>query len=138
MTLELADYIVLSITAITAVLGLFIGFSGTLAFLSGTLLAAACGYFAWAPSADLIANSWLRALAVGIASLLVFGLVRFVVRKCVHGLVAQPGDAIFGALTSALSGALVSLGVVGLLSLSLGCEAARSELLEKALNLLGR
>lgn len=138
MTLELADYIILSITVITAVFGLFIGFSGTLAFLSGALAAVACGFLAWGPSADLILNSGLRALAVGIASLLVFGLVRFVVKKCVHGLVAQPGDAIFGALTSALSGALVSLGVVGLLFLSLGCEAARSGLLEKALNLLGR
>lgn len=138
MTLEPADYVVLSTTVITAVFGLFIGFSGTLAFFAGALLAVACGFFAWDPSADLIANSWLRALAVGVASLLVFGLVRFVVKKSVHGFVAQPGDAILGALVSALTGATVSLGVVGLLFLSLGWEAARSVLLEKALSLLGR
>lgn len=138
MSLEIADYVVLSTAVITAVFGLFIGFSGTLAFLSGALSAVACGFFAWEPSAELIANSWLRALAVGIASLLVFGLVRFVVKRGVHGLVAQPGDAIFGAITSALSGAIVSLGVVGLCFLSFGWQAARSELLETVLDWVGR
>ena len=81
-----------------AVVGLFIGFSGALAFLVSTAAAIAFGYFAWGPITPSIPSVPLRGLVVGLAALLVLGLVRWIIKKCVHGLIAQPGDAIFGAL----------------------------------------
>ena len=39
--------------------------------------------------------------------LLVFGLVRIVVKKLVNGLLSQPSDALFGMLTGAVFGLLI-------------------------------
>ena len=112
MELTIPDYGILAMTAAGAVIGLFIGVSGALAFLAGAVAASVAGCFAWPLSADFISHVWLRGIAVGVVSLLAFGIVRWLVKKVVHGLVAQPGDALLGSLLAALTGAVVSLGVV--------------------------
>lgn len=112
MDLRLPDYAILAVTLGAAVCGLFVGFSGALGFLTGAVSALATGYFAWPLSADFIASAWLRGLAVGLVSLLVFGLVRWLTKKFVHGLVAQPGDALLGMLFAALAGFGVVAGIV--------------------------
>jgi len=78
--------------------GLFIGFSGSLAFLAGGVSAVVAARFGWALSAGFIESPWGRAAAVAVGAILVFGIVRWLVRKFVHGLVAQPGDALLGAV----------------------------------------
>lgn len=98
MELSAPVWIDLGGALIGAVIGLFIGFSGALAFLFGTAAAVGAAYFSWEMAADFVSQTPLRALAVGLLALVVFGAVRWVVRKCVHGIVAQPGDSIFGAL----------------------------------------
>lgn len=138
MALTGADYVVLAVTLGGAVIGLFIGFSGALAFLCGTAAAAAAGTFAFPMLASEIANVWVRGAAVGLGGLIVFGLVRLIVKKLVHGLVAQPGDAIFGSLTAAVSSFAVASSVVWLLGTLTGESAFASSLLQKVLACVGR
>lgn len=139
MELTIPDYAILAMTVGGAVIGLFIGVSGALAFLAGAVAAGAAGCFAWPLSADFINAVWLRGIAVGVASLLVFGIVRWLVKKFVHGLVAQPGDALLGSFLSALTGAVVSLGVVwGLGYFFPDSPELASVFLERVLVLVGK
>ena len=117
---------------------IFIGFSGALAFLCGAAASAAAGTFAFPLLATEIANVWARGAVVGLGGLLVFGLVRLIVKKLVHGLVAQPGDAIFGSLTAAASSFAVVLAVVWLLATLTGEPVFTSALLKKVLACVGR
>lgn len=105
--LQLADYILCGLTIVAAVTGLFRGFSGTLAFALAAAAAAASGSFGWTYSATLTNVVWQRGAGVLVASLVVFGIVRLIVKKIVNGLLAQPSDAILGALVGAALGMAV-------------------------------
>ena len=50
-----------------------------------------------------------------VIGLVAFGIVRMIIRKIVHGMLAQPADAIFGALVAAVSGFALAVGAVFLL-----------------------
>lgn len=102
-----ADYVILAFTGAMAVLGLFRGLSGTVAFLAATSAASLAATFGWGFSAAHFEVFWQRAAAVGVGTLIVFGLVRMIVRKFVNVLLAQPGDAIFGFLSGLVLGAIV-------------------------------
>lgn len=109
MTPAPADYVIAAVALAAAILGLFGGFSGALAFLAGVAGAAATARFGHGFLAQYIATDWMCLLATGLASLVAFGLARLVVKKTVHGLLAQPGDAVFGALTAGATGGFVAL-----------------------------
>lgn len=111
-----ADYVIMSVSVIAGIAGLFIGFSGTMAFLAATVVSALAGKLAWAMSADYLATNWTRGLATVIASLLIFGLVRWGVRRIVNGLLRQPADSIFGFLVGAITGIVLSTIVVYLIN----------------------
>ena len=98
------DYVIGGLVVIMAVTGLFRGFSGTLGFAAASAAAAFAGSFGWGYSATLTDVTWQRAAGVLVASLLVFGLVRMIVKKLVNGLLAQPTDALLGAAIGALLG----------------------------------
>ena len=102
-----ADYALCGITVVMAVLGLFRGFSGTLAFVLAAIAAAFAGSFGWAYSASVTNVLWQRGAGVLVVTLLAFGFVRLVVKKLVNGLLAQPSDAILGFLTGAALGAFI-------------------------------
>ena len=102
-----ADYALCGLTVVMAVLGLFRGFSGTLAFVLAVLAAAFAGSFGWTYSASVTAVAWRRAAGTLVAALLVFGLVRLIVKRLVNGLLAQPSDALFGFLIGAALGVLL-------------------------------
>ena len=108
--LQPADWAVLALTLVLAVLGLFRGFSGTLAFLLAVAVAAFAATFGWTYSANFTDVVWMRGAGVLTATLVTFGLVRLVVKKLVNGLLSQPSDAIFGFLIGALIGALALVG----------------------------
>ena len=105
--LQPADYVLCGFTIVAAVTGLFRGFSGTLAFALASAAAAASGSFGWAYSATLTDVVWQRGAGVLVATLLVFGLVRLIVKRIVNGLLAQPSDALLGALVGAALGVAV-------------------------------
>ena len=107
LELQTADYVLCGLTIVAAVTGLFRGFSGTLAFALASAAASLVGSFGWAYSATLTDVAWQRGAGVLVASLLAFGIVRLVVKKLVNGLLAQPSDAILGALVGAALGAAV-------------------------------
>ena len=110
MELLPADYVVGGIVVVTAVLGLFRGFSGTLAFFIACAAAAVTGAFGWPYSASFTPVAWMRAAGTLVAVLLAFGIVRLIVKRLVNGLLAQPTDAIFGFLVGAAFGAAVLIG----------------------------
>jgi len=112
MTWFFADYVLLSVAAIAGIIGLFMGFSGALAFLAAAVVSALAGRFGWAIVGEYFTTTWSCALATIILVLLVFGLVRWLVRKVVGGLLRQPADAIFGFLTAAVTG--FGLGLIAI------------------------
>lgn len=93
-----------------AVTGLFRGFSGTLAFVLAVASAALVGSFVWPYSVGFTDVVWMRGAGTLVATLLAFGIVRLIVKKLVNGLLAQPSDALFGALVGAMLGVLVLVG----------------------------
>ena len=107
MQLLPADYVLGGITLVMAVTGLFRGFSGTLAFMLATVAAAGAGFFGWPYSASFTPVLWMRGAGTLVGVLLVFGLVRLIVKKLVGGLLAQPSDALFGAVIGSLVGVLL-------------------------------
>ncbi len=107
MALQPADYLAGGLVIVLAVMGLFRGLSGALAFLAGAVAAAAAAVFGWPLSAAWLAEPWLRGVATLVATLFVFGLVRLLVKKLVNGLLSQPSDAIFGFLAGVLVGLLL-------------------------------
>lgn len=131
-----ADYVILGVAAVAAVFGLIGGFSGALAFLAGTVGAAAAGRLAWYASLDWFDASWARALASLALALVAFGLARKVVRLVVHNILAQPGDAIFGFLVAGASGFALALTAAYLLVLS-SLWPVESALLDWAQALVG-
>ena len=114
MTLAPPDYVILALAAGGAVTGLFIGLSGALAFFVGAVGAGFAATFCWPLSASYFESGMTRGVAVAIASLVAFWIVRMVVRRTVKVALAQPGDAIFGAIAAALSGLAAGLGVIWL------------------------
>ena len=105
--LQIADYALCGLALVMAVTGLFRGFSGTIAFALASAAAAAVGSFGWTWSATLPDVAWQRGAGVLVAALLAFGIVRLIVKKLVNGLLAQPSDAILGALVGAALGVTV-------------------------------
>lgn len=103
MELLPADYVICALALTAAVLGLFRGFSGTLAFLAALASGGATAFLSWTSSADLTDVVWMRGVGVLVLSLLAFGIVRILVKKAVNGLLAQPTDAIFGFLIGVAS-----------------------------------
>lgn len=112
MTTELlpADYALCALAVAMAVTGLFRGFSGTLGFALALVAAIFCGTFAWSYSQTLTDVVWQRAGGTLVAALIVFGIVRLVVKRLVNGLLAQPTDALLGFLVGTLLAAGVILG----------------------------
>ena len=107
MELLPADYALCGLTLVLAVTGLFRGFSGTLAFVLATASAVLAGMFGWTYSESFTPVLWMRGAGTLVGTLLVFGLVRMIVKKLVNGLLAQPSDALFGMAIGALCGAVV-------------------------------
>ena len=105
-----ADYALCGLTVVMAVSGLFRGFSGTLGFALATAAAAFAALGGWSYSPRLTPVLWMRAAGTLVAALLVFGLVRLLVKKVVNGLLAQPADAVFGFLTGIGLGVALLLG----------------------------
>ena len=104
---QIADWILCGLAVVTAVTGLFRGFSGTLGFAVGTCAAFFAATFGWTLSADFTEVLWMRGAGVLVVTLLVFGFVRLVVKKLVNGLLAQPTDALAGALVGLALAALL-------------------------------
>ena len=101
---QMADWAIVAFTIVAAVTGLFRGFSGTLAFLLACAAGVVASSLGWGFSETFADAVWMRVAGTLVFTLLVFGLVRYIVRKVVNGLLAQPADAIFGFISGAAFG----------------------------------
>ena len=107
MQLLPADYALMAVTAVAALTGLFRGLSGTIAFALASGAAVFAASFGWPWSAQLTSVVWQRVGMVAVATLLTFGLVRWLTRRFVNKMLSQPSDAILGLLAGAAIGALL-------------------------------
>jgi len=107
-----ADYVIGIVTLAAAILGLFGGFSGALAFCAGLIAAVLAGKLGHSFIAAFFSAEWAVIVATLVVSLLAFGLARLLVKRVVKGLLAQPADAIFGGLVAALTGTAGSILVI--------------------------
>lgn len=107
--LLVGDYCLIVIGVFFAIMGLFKGLSGNLAFLVSLLASSIVARPLWNYLSAVLESLPLRIVAILIVSLLFFGLVRLVVKKCINGLLAQPADAIFGFISGAAIGLLLAL-----------------------------
>lgn len=98
-----ADYVICALALAAAVLGLFRGFSGTLAFLAAVAAGGIVSFLCWKYSSGFLEHDWMRGAVTLVSSLVAFGIVRVLVKKTVNGLLAQPSDAVFGALAGLAS-----------------------------------
>ena len=138
MQLATADYVILGATLAAAILGLFGGFSGALAFLAGVGAGSAAVRFSWSSLEARIQRPWALALAALAIALVAFGIARMLVKKTVNKLLAQPADAIFGAIVSAVAG--FGLSVAGTyLAARIGGEDlnVESSILVEVLSIVG-
>lgn len=106
---QIADYVLCALVLMLATLGLFRGFSGTLGFVLALTAALFTAFFGWMYSPVLTSVVWQRGGGVLLLTLLVFGLVRLIVKKLVNGLLAQPSDALFGCLLGVAIGVAILL-----------------------------
>ena len=103
------DYALCGAAALFAVLGLFRGFSGVFAFLVASVATAFASVWLWPHVAALSGMMWLRVIIAVFAGVVVFGVVRILVKKVVNGLLAQPVDAFAGLSIGILCGVLMLL-----------------------------
>lgn len=133
MALESSDYVMLGVSLAAAILGIFGGFSGALAFLAGVCAAVGALRFGWDFLAERIMTTWLLVAAALVVALIAFGVVRLIVKKSVKNLLAQPADAIFGALTEAMAAFAAALAAAYALETVLEIPVG-SRLLQEALS----
>ena len=133
MALESSDYVILGVSLAAAILGIFGGFSGALAFLAGVCAAVGALRFGWDFLAEHIMTPWLLVAAALVVALIAFGVVRLIVKKSVKNLLAQPADAIFGALTAAIAAFAAALAAAYALETVLEIPVG-SRLLQEALS----
>ena len=133
-----ADYVILGATIVAAIFGLFGGFSGALAFLAGGVAASAAVRFGWGLLEQHISNTWLLALAALAVALVAFAIARLIVKKTVNKMLAQPADAVFGALVAAVAGFALSLSALYALNRFGGGDLhADSAILKEVLSIVG-
>ncbi|MBO6166962.1 MAG: CvpA family protein [Kiritimatiellae bacterium] len=101
------DWVLAGFVLSMAVMGLFRGFSGTLAFMAAIAVASVAGFKAWELAPNWLGPLWMCGAATLIVVLIVFGIVRLIVKKIVNGILAQPSDAVFGFVAGAVAGLVV-------------------------------
>lgn len=107
MVLQAADYAIIAFTSVMAIMGLFRGLSGMIAFIAATVVSVFAASFGWTYSAEFSEVVWIRAIGDLVATLIVFGLIRLIIKKAVNGILSQPSDSIFGMFLGLISGTLV-------------------------------
>lgn len=105
MVFQAADYAIVAFTVIMTIMGLFRGLSGMIAFVAASVVSVFAANLGWNLSADFFEVIWVRAIADLVATLIVFGLVRLIIKKTVNGILSQPSDSIFGMIIGGLFGA---------------------------------
>ena len=110
MELLPGDYAILALAFAFGLTGFFRGLSGTLAFFVSLAAAIVTGFVAWPLSANWTQAVWMRGVGVLVLTLLVFGLIRIVIKKLVNKLLSQPSDSLFGLLVGVALAALVAVG----------------------------
>lgn len=103
------DWALGAVTLFLSVMGIFRGFSGTLALVAAGATGTTVAMFFWGYLTRWEMQTWVRGAIALTISLLAFGCIRAIVKKVVNGLLAQPADAIFGFAVGLVVSALLVL-----------------------------
>lgn len=109
MTLLEGDYAIIGITAVMAIMGLWRGLSGMVAFISATACAIFAATYGWDLTANYLSIDWQRGIADFVATLVIFAIFRFVIKNTINKMLTQPSDSIFGLVAALLIGAVIVL-----------------------------
>lgn len=96
MQLQVADYIYLVAAAFFVIAGLFRGLSGFFAFVAALVASAALSFYFWPVICLKFGDVFLRSAVTAVGAILVFGIVRFVVKFVLRKIISQPSDSIVG------------------------------------------
>jgi uncharacterized membrane protein required for colicin V production len=97
--LLILDWLFIAIALIFSITGAFRGLSGTIAFVAAFSVSLASYYYFWPLSSEYFDSVPVRILVVMAVLLIVFGIVRLILKKTINVLISQPSDSIFGFLT---------------------------------------
>lgn len=106
-TLGLLDYILLAVSCFFVIMGLFKGASGLFSFVTATITSVSASILLWPYIAARFPQLSVKYVVAIVVGLIIFGLIRIIVRKIVNGLLGQPADAIFGFVLGVLTSALL-------------------------------
>lgn len=113
-SLTILDYVLLALSCFFVILGLFRGASGVFSFIAASVISFSTGVFIWEPLCSLDVPSWAHFVIAIVLGLIVFGIVRLIVKKLVNSLLAQPADSIFGLLLGLATSVLLVYVAAGL------------------------
>ena len=102
MELLPVDYILLGFVFFTMVTGGVCGLSGIVAFASALGLSAFSAVMLWPFALARFDSHWAAALAVFVAAIIAYAIVRAILKKTVNVMVSQPSDSILGMLVGLL------------------------------------
>ena len=108
MELLPADYILLGFAFLAMIAGGVCGLSGMVAFASALGLSVFSAFMLWPFALERFNSHWAAALAVFVAAILVYAIVRVILKKTVNFMMSQPSDSILGMLV----GLVLALGIV--------------------------
>ena len=97
MELLPADWVFACVALAFAVGGAVVGFSGAVSMAGGLVSAAFSSVPVWRLAAAHIESPWGAGFATFAACMAVFALVRVVLKKTIHVMLAQPADSLLGA-----------------------------------------
>lgn len=113
-SLTILDYVLLALSCFFVILGLFRGASGVFSFIAASVISFSTGVFTWESVCSLNVPTWAHFVITLVLGLVVFGIVRFMVKKLVNSLLAQPADSIFGLLLGFATSVLLVYVAAGL------------------------
>ncbi len=102
MPLTIVDICFIALTVVSVLIGLLRGASGFLAFAAATAGASVAAIHCWSYTLRISEAAWIRVIVSLVLALLIFAILRAVVKKIVNGLLSQPSDSFFGIVIALL------------------------------------
>ena len=96
MELLPADYVLLGFAFLATATGGVCGLSGIIAFASALGLSVFSAFVLWPFALARVDTPWAAALAVFVAAIIVYAIVRVILKKTVNIMMSQPSDSILG------------------------------------------
>ena len=102
MQLQVADYVFLLAATLFVIAGLFRGLSGFFAFVAALVASTVVSISLWPLICLSFADVFVRGAVAAVGAIIVFGIVRFLVKFILRKIISQPSDSIVGMVFALL------------------------------------